>query len=154
MTKSLPVIMMMNTVWWAYLCLELIKDLIQIHWWQSKYTNESTVTYLIVHLLLHWELTTFLFLSCHYRQRHKGQRLRGDDADWLWSNGHQDPPHQVFHHPTFAPGQQHGHVLPALPNWQPGRASCRRAGGVCLRSPAAPVLSITPQLNPWRQSRT
>lgn len=90
---------------------------------------------------MHWELTS-VFLSCHYRQHHKGQRVRGDDADWLWSNRHQDPPHQVLHHPTFAQGQPHRHVLPALSDWEPGCTSCRCAHGVCLRSPAAPELLL------------
>lgn len=104
-------------------------------------------------LLIHGELTTFRYLSFRYRQHHKGQRLRGDDADWLRSNGHQDPPHQIFHHPTFAPGQPHRHILPAPPDWKPGRASCWCAYGVCLRSPAAPVLfMMTPEQNPWRQT--
>lgn len=108
--------------------------------------------HLLLHLLMGWEMTIFLFLSCHYRQHHTGQRLRGDDADWLWSNGHQDPPHQVLHHPTFAQGQSNRHVLPALPKWQPGHTSCRGANGVCLRSPAAPVLFRIRQHNPWRQT--
>lgn len=135
---------MMNADWqcgicvlsWLKLLLRYINPLVIDQW---IYIAHLPLTYLLMHLLTHWKLTTFCFLS-GYRQHHKGQAIWGDDADWLRSNWHQDPPHQVFHHPTFAPGQPYGHVLPELPDRQPGRASCRRPNGVVLRSPAAPVI--------------
>lgn len=73
------------------------------------------------------------FPLTNYRQHHPGQRLRGHDADWLWSNRHQDPPHQVLRHPTFTQGQPHKHGLPALADyWKHGGTSGRGADGVGL----------------------
>lgn len=73
------------------------------------------------------------FPLANYRQHHPGQRLRGHDADWLWSDRHQDPPHQVLRHPTFTQGQPHRHGLPALADyWKHGGTSGRGADGVRL----------------------
>lgn len=102
---------------------------------------------------LELQLSNHLLLSCHHRQRHQGQRVRGDDADRLRGHGHQDPPHQVVLHPPSAASQPHGHVLPALRGRQPAAASGRRAHGICLRSPAIiynpPAQLLRPQLSPF-----
>lgn len=117
----------------------------------KAHTHINLQEFIDAFLSMRWELIIFRFLSRHHRQHHKGQRVRGDDADWLWSNGHQDPPHQVLHHPAFASGQPHRHIFPALPDWQPGRASCRRANGICLRSEQR-LYYFNSNENPWTQT--
>lgn len=109
-----------------------------VRWEIFVYVLKLQMESLFMQLLTYGHLKIFCFLSCHYRKHHKGQRLWGDDADWLWSNGYQDPPHQVVHHPTFAQGQSHRPVLPSHTDGQPGHAPCRCADGFIVIS-AAPV---------------
>lgn len=145
-TKNLAVIMKMS----AFMRVKLIKVFAEL-WIHSENSRRNSQN-LFVHSPMPRKLT--IPFPSRYRQHHQGQRLRGDDADRLWSDGHQDPPHQVLHHPASAQGQPHRHVLPALHDWQPGRASGGGADGVCLGSAAAPVLIVTPQrIHEDRQSR-
>lgn len=53
----------------------------------------------------------FLLIVFHYRLCHQGWHIWGDDADWLWGHGHQDPPHQNLQHPRVPTCQHH---------WLPG----------------------------------
>lgn len=74
-----------------------------------------------------------LFVS-HYRQRDKGQGVWGDDADWLWGHGHQDPSHQVLQYPTNPAGQWNWCwlILPLCHYHQSCFSLCWSPHGLCL----------------------